>query len=287
MCISVSYIFMWFVCLCRMCLWRAALQCCHSWPVVFITSLCLFVHVTARSVFTRHVTRWLTAGAAPGAAPTWIRRVQVVASRRPSTGRWAELISKNIPPPTELTHPSYDACCSWHGPHFCIDPYRPIAEFAAEFLCDENPLKNSASRICRHNFLHRKSAEKFRYLNNIPWNEQKIFIFTNVLLLLLQPFNGLFSRTTWVSRYQKGKTNLDFTGARDSDWQWHQLDHMQVCTSLQTDSHASTPPLCFLQAGCPSCRPTNSVKALKAEGFSPVFTMRLWQVVSVQELTAC
>ena len=37
------------------------------------------------------------------------------------------------------------------------------------------------------------------------------------LLLLLQPFNGLFSRTTWVSRYQKGKTNLDFTGARDSE----------------------------------------------------------------------
>jgi len=37
-----------------------------------------------------------------------------------------------------------------------------------------------------------------------------------------QPFNGLFSRTTWVSRYQKGKTNLDFTGARDSEWQWHQ-----------------------------------------------------------------
>jgi len=40
---------------------------------------------------------------------------------------------------------------------------------------------------------------------------------------------------------------------------------MQVCTSLQSDNHASTPPLSFLQAGCPSCRPTNSVKALKAE----------------------
>jgi len=37
---------------------------------------------------------------------------------------------------------------------------------------------------------------------------------------------------------------------------------MQICTSLQTDNHASTPPLSFLQAGCPSCRPTNSVKAL-------------------------
>jgi len=32
---------------------------------------------------------------------------------------------------------------------------------------------------------------------------------------ILQPFNGLFSRTTWVSRYQKSKTNQDFTGARD------------------------------------------------------------------------
>jgi len=66
-----------------------------------------------------------------------------------------------------------------------------------------------------------------------------------------------------VSRYKKGKTNLDFTGARDSEWQWHQLGCMQVCTSLQIDSHASTPPLSFLQAGCPSCHPTNSVKALK------------------------
>ena len=77
-------------------------------------------------------------------------------------------------------------------------------------------------------------------------------------------FNGPISGTTRVSRYQKGKTNLDFTEARDSEWQWHQLGHIQVCTSLQTDNHASTPPLSFLQAGCPSCRPTNSVKALKA-----------------------
>jgi len=26
-----------------------------------------------------------------------------------------------------------------------------------------------------------------------------------------------------VSQYKKGKTNLDFTEARDSEWQWHQL----------------------------------------------------------------
>ena len=74
---------------------------------------------------------------------------------------------------------------------------------------------------------------------------------------------GPLSRTTRLSRYQKGITNLDFTEARDSEWQWHQLDHMQVCTTLQTDNHASTPPLCFLQAGCLSYHPANSVKELK------------------------
>jgi len=68
-----------------------------------------------------------------------------------------------------------------------------------------------------------------------------------------------------VSWYQKGKTSLDVTEARDCEWQWHQLGHMQVCTLLQTDNHASTPPLLsVLQAGCPSCRPTNSIKAPKA-----------------------
>jgi len=87
-----------------------------------------------------------------------------------------------------------------------------------------------------------------------------------------------------VSQYQKDKINLDFTEARDTEWQWHQLGHMQVRTLLQTDNHTSTPPLwaicksapfstqtttpaphhCFLQAVCPSFRPTNSIKAQKA-----------------------
>ena len=32
---------------------------------------------------------------------------------------------------------------------------------------------------------------------------------------------------------------------------------------LIPDNHANIPPLNFLQAGCPSCHPTNSIKALK------------------------
>jgi len=78
------------------------------------------------------------------------------------------------------------------------------------------------------------------------------------------PFNGPFSRTTRVSWYKKDKTNLDFSGARDSEWQWHQLG---MCKSAPRSRQITTPAphhSIFLQAGCPSCHPTNSVKALKA-----------------------
>jgi len=72
--------------------------------------------------------------------------------------------------------------------------------------------------------------------------------------------------TTHVSWYQKGKINVDFPEAIDSEWQWRQLGHMQVCTSLQTDSHASTPPLSFFYRphALPAVHET-SVKALKAD----------------------
>jgi len=56
---------------------------------------------------------------------------------------------------------------------------------------------------------------------------------------------------------------MDFTEPRDSERQSYQLGYVQVCTtSLQTDNHASTLPLSFLQA---TCRLTNIVKAMKAE----------------------
>jgi len=78
-------------------------------------------------------------------------------------------------------------------------------------------------------------------------------------MLSLHPFNGPLSGTTQVSQNQKGKTNLDFTEARDSVWQWHQLGHMHVCTSLQTDNHASTPPLSFYRLDAlPEAQPTAS-----------------------------
>ena len=64
---------------------------------------------------------------------------------------------------------------------------------------------------------------------------------------------ALFSRTTQVSRYQKGKTSLDFTGARDSEWQFFAGPY----ASLHLTADASTPPLSFLQADAlPAAQPT-------------------------------
>ena len=75
------------------------------------------------------------------------------------------------------------------------------------------------------------------------------------------PFNGPLSGSTRLSQYQKGKTDLDFTGARDSERQWHQLGHMQVCTSLQTDNHASIPPLSFFTGRMPFLPPNQQCQS--------------------------
>jgi len=92
-----------------------------------------------------------------------------------------------------------------------------------------------------------------------------------LLLLLLYSFNGLFSRTTWVSRasrHQKSWTILvKPIWIYYSKRQWVTVASAVQYANLhlaQSDNHASTPPISFLQAGCPSCCPTNSVKALKA-----------------------
>jgi len=89
-----------------------------------------------------------------------------------------------------------------------------------------------------------------------------------LLSLLLHLFNGLFSKTTCVSRYKKGKTSLDLNEARNYvvlGWQWHQLDHKQtICTLLQTDNHTSTSPLNFYTSddlpGAKQCKNTEGKK---------------------------
>jgi len=58
-------------------------------------------------------------------------------------------------------------------------------------------------------------------------------------------FNSPFPRTTQVSRYQKGKTNLDFSEARDSKWQWHQLGYMRLHLAPDRQPHQHPTTLFF------------------------------------------
>jgi len=66
------------------------------------------------------------------------------------------------------------------------------------------------------------------------------------ILLQYIRLTAFFSRTTWVSRHQKGKPFWILLEQEMMGWQWYQLDHMQIIyTSLQTDNHVSTSPLSF------------------------------------------
>ena len=100
------------------------------------------------------------------------------------------------------------------------------------------------------NSCNRHISSEFKH-----WSSRKV---QNIRMqLLIHPFNGLFSRTTWVSRHQKGKPFWILLEQEMTVWRWHQLDHMQIiCTSLQTDNHASTSPLSFFTGQIPFL-PTN------------------------------
>ena len=105
----------------------------------------------------------------------------------------------------------------------------------------------------------------------------------------IERFGGCLPSMTLRTRSRCTLPLLEMMG-----WQWHQLDHMQViCTSLQTDNHASTSSLKFLQTGCPSCRPTNSVKALteysssSRHGHKIIYQDMLPQSGNTQRLQSC
>jgi len=104
---------------------------------------------------------------------------------------------------------------------------------------------------------------------------------THTHTCLTAPLSG----TTRVSRYQKGKTNLDFTEARDSEWQSYQLGHMQVCTSLQTDNHASTPPLSFFTGRMPFLPPNQQRQSTEGNNNTSQNLSSLYQGLTWEDPT--
>jgi len=107
--------------------------------------------------------------------------------------------------------------------------------------CQRHRIANSVCfSLCRSVTLHRTVVSKYAHTHT-------------------QLLNGPLSMTTQVSWYQKGKTNLDFTEARDCEWQWHQLGHMQVCTSLQqTTTPAPHHSVFYRPDALPAAQPTAS-----------------------------
>ena len=111
------------------------------------------------------------------------------------------------------------------------------------------PMWHSYTLRCVKSLLMASDFPRIYHLTN---KAKKSKFPQNILLrysTTLHPFNGIFSRTTCVSQYQKGKNSLDLNDARDDrvwGWQWHQMDDMHtICTSLQTDNNINTSILNF------------------------------------------
>ena len=89
-------------------------------------------------------------------------------------------------------------------------------------------------------------AEPCRYLRTPPTLTAALHVTRFSLSQQQQQhlFSRLFSRTTWIGRYQKDKPFCILLKQEMAGWLWHRLNHMQViCTSLQIDNHASTSSL--------------------------------------------
>jgi len=89
------------------------------------------------------------------------------------------------------------------------------------------------------------------------WHEPKLFSRWQQYHSNLLPMQHYTHTHTHISLMALCPRLPAWAGTRNVKPFWHQLGRMQVCTSVQTDNHASTPPLSFYD-------PANSVKALKA-----------------------
>jgi len=87
------------------------------------------------------------------------------------------------------------------------------------------------------------STASFTVLLSLTSPNADQFIFCSAWLLWLHPFNGLFSRTTWVRWYQKGKTSLDLNEARS--------DGVSGCSSISLTICKQSAP-CFRQTTTPT-----------------------------------
>ena len=101
----------------------------------------------------------------------------------------------------------------------------------------------------------KKRKKRFSVSSSVQWGGQC----TKTCIHHTHPFNGPFSGTTRVSRYQKGKTNLDFTEARDNECSgisW------AICKSAPCSRQTTTPAphhsVFYRPDALPAAQPTAS-----------------------------
>jgi len=80
-----------------------------------------------------------------------------------------------------------------------------------------------ASRKSSNNFVHLLFVNIMSYA--YKWT---VICYTHIHTQLFYNPLGFFSGLGWASTRKVNQSR--FTGARDSEWQWHQLGHMQICT---------------------------------------------------------
>jgi len=130
-------------------------------------------------------------------------------------------------------------------------------------LAHNLPILHSSWRFT-HNFLSYAANGQTNLGQNITSPKPVVVAIMNITtLLLLHLFNGLFSRTTWVSWHQKGKP---FSILPDHEITMESAgpyaNHLHLAPDREPCQYHTTQ---FLQAGCPSCHPTDSVKALRQQ----------------------
>jgi len=100
--------------------------------------------------------------------------------------------------------------------HVCLLTYSQQAPQATADLRTGRPTSVKSDPPTSNTYIHNHSQQLQQQMTFTLAVALTGCVSEKTTKLLLHPFNGLFSRTTWVSWYQKSKTSLDLNEARDN-----------------------------------------------------------------------
>jgi len=179
----------------------------------------------------------------------------------------------------QLTKPFYHFIRKLPITAGCQLPANTVAEMSKLLPAVQLWLVSSPEQYKKHHINCQKSKDT-QHICNLSYRYNHTHTHTRLTALLpgLSEWAGTRKvKPIWILLKQ------------DSEWQWHQLGHMQVCTSNQTDNHASTPPLWFYRPDAlPAAQPTASkhwrqatdtISHLNRYSFDVLKITKYWQLI--------